>query len=55
MSNIDTKKLKFTKEQVLALRKVFPQRVLSPSATEQELRDYFGEQKVMNYIEARAV
>ena len=45
--------IRFFPEQLEYLRSLFPQRVLPPSATVEELRDYFGEQKVMRAIEIR--
>ena len=45
-----TSKALFTREQANALRKVFPARVLNDTTSEAKLRDYMGEQKVVQYV-----
>lgn len=46
-------KVQFFPEQVKWLREMFPHRVLPFDATEAELRDYFGQQRVLAVIEQR--
>ncbi len=47
-------KVVFFPEQVKWLRSMFPHRVIPTSATEAEIREYFGTQRVLDVVESRA-
>lgn len=46
-------KVVFFPEQIKWLEKMFPQRVLPLTASESEMRDYFGAQRVIETIRQR--
>lgn len=46
-------KIVFFPEQITWLEKMFPTRVLPLTATEAEMRDYFGTQRVLECVKQR--
>lgn len=45
--------VKFFPEQIKYLEKIFPQRVLDHTITENEIRHYNGQQSVLQFIRTR--